>query len=59
MICIDEANVLMRWVRGGPDMDEDLNALLHFFVQVSCQTLCTVLPPLCFVFRVLIKVAAS
>ena len=49
VICIDEANVLMEWVTEGPAMEKDLNALLRFFVQVSCQALvyCTALAALC------------
>ena len=53
VICIDEVNVLMEWVTGGPAMERDLDALLRFFVQVSCQALAV----LC--VCVLIKLAAS
>ena len=53
MICIDEVNVLMELVTGGPAMERDLDALLRFFVQVSCQALAV----LC--VCVLIKLAAS
>ncbi len=34
VICIDEANVLMEWYKGGAAMENDLDALLRFFVKV-------------------------
>ena len=34
VICIDEANVLMEWYKGGAAMESDLDALLCFFVRV-------------------------
>ena len=49
VICIDEANVLMEWVTGGPAMDRDLSSLLRFFVEVSCPApvYCTASAVLC------------
>eukprot|EP00891_Asterochloris_glomerata_P004997 jgi/Astpho2/4997/Aster-05935 len=38
VICIDEANVLMGWYKGGAAMEDDLDALLRFLVKVSKQT---------------------
>ena len=34
VICIDEANVLMGWHKGGAAMEDDLYALLRFLVKV-------------------------
>ena len=34
VICIDEANVLMEWYKGGAAMENDLDALLRFFLKV-------------------------
>ena len=40
VICIDEANVLMAWYKGGAAMEEDLDALLRFLVKVSLLLCC-------------------
>ena len=40
VICIDEANVLMSWYKGGAAMEEDLNALLRFLVKVRLPLYC-------------------
>ena len=34
VISIDEANVLMKWYKGGAAMEADLDALLSFLVDV-------------------------
>ena len=38
VICIDEANVLMEWHKGGTAMEIDLDALLRFFVKVTAPS---------------------
>ena len=38
VICIDEANVLMEWDKGGAAMGFDLDALLRFFVRVRAPS---------------------
>ena len=40
VICIDEANVLTAWHKGGAAMETDLEALLRFFVKVSLPLCC-------------------
>ena len=40
VICIDEANVLMKWYKGGAAMEADLDALLSFFVEVRLPVHC-------------------
>ena len=40
VICIDEANVLMKWYKGGAAMEADLDALLSFLVQVRLPLHC-------------------
>ena len=38
VICIDEANVLMEWHKGGTAMENDLDAMLRFFVKVRAPS---------------------
>ena len=38
VICIDEANVLMEWHKGGTAMENDLDALLRFLVKVRAPS---------------------
>ena len=40
VVCIDEANVLMGWYKGGAAMEDDLDALLRFFVKVRATLCC-------------------
>ena len=40
VICIDEANVLMAWYKGGAAMEGDLDALLRFLVKVRLPLHC-------------------
>ena len=40
VICIDEANVLMGWYKGGAAMEDDLDALLRFLVKVRVPLYC-------------------
>ena len=40
VICIDEANVLMGWYKGGAAMEDDLDALLRFLVKVRAPLYC-------------------